>query len=239
MPQRIQWVGTKAYSGYADYIFNLTRVVGNDVVFLQVGGQGANFPVDEALIYQWSQSKSGMSGWFVLTVIIFTFAIGGAAVGAALSGTSDAILAGAVSGAAVGAVAGVIATGGGQTGQMAYITPFVDSSYDPSTPNLSGDEAIYSANTTSEWLDKNFDQTAISNSYGTYPDAAGTFIVNIDARKALACGGASKTAATANCTTPAITQINMSDPRFKKVYDEMFHQPVKDLQQSVYPYTQR
>ena len=227
------YVGTKAYKGYADAIYNPTYVASNDVAFVHVEGQGANFPVDPIVVYQWSQSVSGLTGLFVFLVCIVIFAVGGGALGYALGGQN---LAGAAIGAAVGAVAGVVAAGGSPTtGTIASITPFVNSSFHYTLPSMSGDAQIVAGRIDPIWLDADnaggapqpIDQT---------PGGVGSFVVSIDARKALACGGASQTAA---CTNPAVTQIGPNDPRWKTVYDSMFHQPAKDMQNSIYPYTQR
>ncbi len=239
-------VAMKAHSGsYADFVYNPTWVDGNQVGFTQVTGQGANFDNSEILLYQWSKSQSGFTGLFVFIACIVIMAVGGAAIGALIPGGAgagggagatagaassaglNAVWTGALIGGSAGAVGGLVASGFSPTTQTtADITPFFDSSYDLTTPSTTGDGAIVASRTDAQWLNAAFDAT---------PCKYGTFIGKIDLRQALACGGASHTK---GCGATVVTQIGSDDPRFKQVYNEMFHQPTRDLQQYNYPYTE-
>ena len=219
----------KNNGSYHDYTFNPTWGSNTAVGFVQVvTGTTETIPIDQMLVYQWSEKQSGFTGLFVFIAITVLGALTGAA-GGLLGTTIMGDLAGSIAtGAAAGAVGGLIASGfSPTTNTTADITPFVDSSYDFSQPNLSGDQATVAQRTDSIWLNSSPDST---------PGGYQRFVVNMDYRKALACGGASH--ATSDCMASAITQIGQDDPRWKTLYDEMFINPRKDLQQYTYPFSQ-
>ncbi len=219
-------VGTPVISGtYSEFIVNPTYDNNGNVSIVSVQGNHT-FPVDETLIYQWSQSQSGWTGLFVFVAVVVVFALAGG-VGGFLLGEP---LAGVFAGAAVGGIGGLAASGfSPTTDSVADITPFYDSSYSLDTSgNYSGDAAEVAKRTFAAWLSPDIMNT---------PGGVQVFATNIDIRKALACGGASH--ATVDCTTPAITQIGMDDPRFNSVYTEMFSFPNKELQKYKYPFTTR
>lgn len=64
------------------------------------------------------------------------------------------------------------------------------------------------------------------------PGGVQTFVQKIDYRKALACGGHSKTS---DCDSPAIEQLPLSDPRAKALHKEMFDKH-DDLRKHRYPF---
>ena len=63
-------VGTPSATGiYSEMIVNPTLDKNGNYSFVSVQGNH-NFPVDESLIYEWSQSKSGWTGFFVFVASI-------------------------------------------------------------------------------------------------------------------------------------------------------------------------
>ncbi|MFO0753556.1 MAG: hypothetical protein U0411_09565 [Thermodesulfovibrionales bacterium] len=201
------------------------------MVLLCAGDGEPHLSVDETLIYQWSKTQSGWTGLFVFVAIVVVGAITGGLGAVGLTATNLATVswtAGALAGAAAGAVGGLVATGGSPTtNTTADFTPFNDSSYELSAAGgYADDQKEIAARTFSNWLSPDIMNT---------PGGVQVFAGKIDFRKALACGGATK--ATDACSTPAITQVGMDDPRFNQVYKEMFTFPNKDLQKHTYPYT--
>ncbi|MDI6729124.1 MAG: hypothetical protein QMD44_09415 [Thermodesulfovibrionales bacterium] len=88
---------------------------------------------------------------------------------------------------------------------------------------MSGDAKAVADRTRSQWLMPDHQNT---------PGGVQVFVQKIDYRKALACGGPSNTA---NCDSPAIEQLPLSDPRAKALYDEMFDKH-NDLRKYRYPF---
>jgi hypothetical protein len=191
---------------YSDYDINATWDKYGTYSFVNVQGDH-NFPVDETLIYEWSQSKSGWTGLFVfLASVVIGAALGGVGMLAGLG--KGAVLIGA----GVGAIGGLIASGFSPTTNVtAHITPFSNSVYDldPSR-NMSGDAKAVADRTRITWLMPDPQNT---------PGGVQQFVLKIDYRKALACGGASHTR---DCSEPAIEQLPLSDPRARQLYEEMF-----------------
>ncbi len=223
-------VGTPSRSGtYADYLFNPTWDTNGSYSFVNVTGNHT-FPVDETLIYQWTKTESGWTGLFVFVACVVVGVLTGMAGAVFLNTAFDLTLSltyAGLAGGAAGAVGGLIASGGNPTtSTTAHFTPFSNSSYELSDADtLEGDQAEIASRTFSNWLSPEIMST---------PGGVQVFASQIDFRKALACGGASK--ATDACATPAITEVGMNDPRFNQVYREMFHFPHKELQKHTYPY---
>ncbi|MCL4492814.1 MAG: hypothetical protein M1510_13120 [Nitrospirae bacterium] len=220
---------------YSDYVINATNTPDGDYSFIDVKGDHS-FPVDETLIYQWSQTKSGWTGFFVfISVMVVGALLGGlGAIGLTQAGLMNAnFLAGALVGGGVGGIGGLVASGfSPTTSTTAHITPFAFSAYqlNPSDA-MSGDSKEIASRTFDNW---------------TKPDIMGTpggvqiFASKLDIRRAALCGGASY--ATDACSANAassIVDIPMSDPRFKTIYEEMFSNPSKELMKYKYPYTSK
>ncbi len=190
-----------------------------------------NFPVDETLIYEWSQTKSGWTGFFVFVASVVVFAALGALTGGTglIAGLNS--LQGALAGAAVGGMGGLVASGfSPTTSTTARLTPYSYSAYqlDPST-NMSGDAKAIADRTRANWIMPDAQNT---------PGGVQQFVTKIDIRRAAECGSASR--ATDACTanpTSSIVVIPMDNPRFKTIYDEMFYSAHKMLQK--YKFTTR
>ena len=191
-----------------------------------------NFPVDETLIYEWSQTKSGWTGFFVFVAMLVAGAIIGTLTGGtALLGLNA--LQGALAGAAFGGIGGLVASGfSPTTSTTAHLTPYNNSAYqlDPSI-NMSGDAKAIADRTHANWIMPDAQNT---------PGGVQQFVAKIDIRRAAECGSASR--ATDACTanpTSSIVVIPMDDPRFKTIYEEMFYSSHKMLQKYKYPFTTR
>jgi len=193
--------------------------------FIRVTGNH-NFPLDETLVYQWSQTKSGWTGFAVF--------LGSMLLGAFLGGIGSFIgygtIQGILIGAAIGAVGGLVASGfSPTTSTTAYFTPFVYSKYqlDPSSA-WSGDAKAIADNTFNNWLRPDVQNT---------PGGVGVFVSRIDMRKAVLCGGASKTATCDPSVSNPVVQVYGTDPRFWSVFKEMFHHASQELMKYKYPFT--
>ncbi len=232
---------------YSEYVVNATNTPEGDYSFVDVKGDH-NFPVDETLIYQWSQSKSGWTGFFVFIASVVI----GAAMGAAGGWAMGPMLQGLLIGEAAGAVTGLAATGFSPstsvTARMPGLNPFVivgeallpgasiplslltgNTAYqlDPAT-GMSGDAKAIADRTLDAWLKPNVQNT---------PGGVQVFVSKIDFRRAALCGSASR--ATDACTenpTSLVVDVPMGDSRFKTIFDEMFSNPTKDLMQYKYPF---
>jgi hypothetical protein len=227
---------------YSEYVVNATNTPEGDYSFVEVKGDH-NFPVDETLIYQWSQSKSGWTGFFVFiaSVVIATVlavATYGASTAVSLNLSILGNLLGITAGQAVGiviglgAISGLIATGFSPTTSVTARIPGIIPEYtayqlDPST-GISGDAKAIADRTLDAWLKPEVQST---------PGGVQVFVSKIDFRRAALCGSASK--ATDACTenpSGSIVDISMGDSRFKTIFDEMFSNPTKELMQYKYPY---
>jgi|GEM_PF-1938341 len=238
---------------YSEYVVNATNTPMGDYSFIDVKGDH-NFPVDETLIYQWSQSKSGWTGFFVFMASIvisvafsalMTTAIVGAFGGAGTSlgplyvkvasDTMAAISQGLLQSAGWGAVSGLIATGFSPTTNVTANIPGIipeNTTYqlDPSA-NMSGDAKEIANRTLDQWIKPEVQST---------PGGVSVFVSKIDFRRAALCGSASK--ATDSCAEnplSSVVNIPMEDSRFKSVFEEMFSNPTKDLMKYKYPYQGR
>jgi hypothetical protein len=183
------------------------------------------FPVDETLIHEWSQSKSGWTGLFVFIGSIVIGALTGGLGGFALQGISI----NALTGAAVGGIGGLIASGfSPTTSTTAHFTPFVYSAYqlDPSTA-MSGDAKAIADKTRSNWVMPNAQNT---------PGGVQRFIMKLDMRKILRAGSVSNVNAVSDDSSFAIEVVKGSDPKFDTIYNEMFYKPHEKLQKHKYPY---
>ncbi|WP_353684435.1 hypothetical protein V4D30_01190 [Thermodesulfovibrio sp. 3907-1M] len=191
--------------------------------FIKVKGNHT-FPIDETLVYQWSQTKKGWTGLAVF--------LGGTLLGlltgglGALAGLGEiAIILG---GGAIGGVGGLMASGfSPTTSTTAHFTPFVYSKYqlDPSQA-YSGDAKRVADEIFNKWLSPNVQNT---------PGGVGVFVSRIDMRKAVLCGSISNAD---QCSTgDAIVQIHASDPRYWSIFNEMFHHASQELLKYKYPFT--
>ncbi|MEW6739044.1 MAG: hypothetical protein AB1325_03955 [Nitrospirota bacterium] len=206
---------------YSDYEINATWDTRGTYAFVKVQGDHT-FPVDETLIYEWSESKSGWTGFFVLLAITF---IGVALGGIAFAGSLYGILVGA----AVGAIGGLVASGfSPTTSTTAQLTPFSYSAYqlDPSA-SMSGDAKAIADRTRSNWI--------MPDSQNT-PGGVQKFIMKLDMRKILKAGSVTATDNVSDDTSSAVEVVKGDDPRFKTIFDEMFYKPQKMLQKYKYPY---
>jgi len=195
--------------------------------FIKIQGNH-NFPLDETLVYQWSKTKSGWTGFavFLGSILLTAFTFG---TGSLLVGPYNALTA-ALAGAAVGAIGGLIASGfSPTTSTTAYFTPFVYSKYQlaPSAA-WSGDAKAVADRTFDQWLRPDVQNT---------PGGVGVFVSRIDMRKAVLCGGASKTATCDPSVSDSVVQVHASDPRFWSVFNEMFHHASQYLMKYKYPFT--
>jgi hypothetical protein len=196
--------------------------------FIRVQGNH-NFPLDETLLYQWSQTKSGWTGFAVFLGSILIGAITGGLgtlIGAPFGTPVTAVL----GGAAVGAVGGLVASGfSPTTSTTAHFTPFVYSKYqlDPSAA-WSGDAKAVADRTFDQWLRPDVQNT---------PGGVGVFVSRIDMRKAVLCGGASKTATCDPSVSDSVVQVHGSDPKFWSIFNEMFHHASQYLMKYKYPFT--
>lgn len=182
--------------------------------------------MDETLIYQWSQTKSGWTGFAVF--------LGSIALGALLGGLGGwafgSSFYGVLAGGAAGAVGGLIASGfSPTTSTTAQFTPFIYSKYqlDPSQA-WSGDAKAVADNTFNQWLNTPVQST---------PGGVSVFVSKIDMRKAVLCGGASNTAQCDPAVSGSVVQVYADDPRFWSVYNEMFRHASQDLMRYKYPFT--
>lgn len=69
------------------------------------------------------------------------------------------------------------------------------------------------------------------------PGGVGVFVSRIDVRKAVLCGGASRTASCDPSVGDAVVQVPASDPRYWQVFSEMFRHASQDLMKYKYPFT--
>ncbi|MEW6741094.1 MAG: hypothetical protein AB1325_14490 [Nitrospirota bacterium] len=127
--------------------------------FIKVQGNHT-FPVDETLIYEWSESKSGWTGFFVLLAITFIgVALGG--IGGLAFLAEGQIIGAMLVGGALGAIGGLVASGfSPTTSTTAQLTPFSYSAYqiDPSA-SMSGDAKAIADRTRSNWIMPNAQTT--------------------------------------------------------------------------------
>jgi hypothetical protein len=216
---------------YSDYVVNATNTPEGDYSFVEVKGDH-NFPVDETLIYQWSQSKSGWTGFFVfIASVALGAALGAASFGLGLS-LSPTLLHAVIAGEIMGEISALIATGFSPTTSVTARMPGIIPEYtayqlNPST-GMSGDAKAIADRTLDAWLKPNVQST---------PGGVQVFVSKIDFRRAALCGSASK--ATDACTeNPAnsVVDVPMGDSRFKTIFEEMFSNPTKELMQHKYPY---
>jgi len=208
-----------------------------DYSFIDVKGDH-NFPVDETLIYQWSQSKSGWTGFFVFMASVVIGAITGALTGGLGLSFATSILESTLAGAAGGAFSGLVATDFSPTTNVTAKYPGLplglsgSTTYqlDPSS-GMGGDAKEIANRTLDQWLKPEVQST---------PGGVSVFVSKIDFRRAVLCGSASK--ATDSCTenpSSSVVNIPMGDSRFKSVFEEMFSNPTKDLMKYKYPYQGR
>jgi hypothetical protein len=193
--------------------------------FIKIQGNH-NFPLDETLVYQWSQTKSGWTGFAVFLGSILIGAITGGLGGLIGLGNPLTI---ALGGGAVGAIGGLIASGfSPTTSTTAYFTPFVYSKYqlNPSAA-WSGDAKAVADRTFDQWLRPDVQNT---------PGGVGVFVSRIDMRKAVLCGSPSNTD---NCNPEVdqpVVQVHGTDPRFWSIFNEMFHHASQYLMKYKYPF---
>jgi len=233
---------------YSEYVVNATNTPMGDYSFIDVKGDH-NFPVDETLIYQWSQSKSGWTGFFVFMATIVISVAMAVATGGLLGGVpiyqnlatgffvkfTELSVASVLQAAGWGAVSGLIATGFSPTTNVTANIPGIipeNTTYqlDPSA-NMSGDAKEIANRTLDQWIKPEVQST---------PGGVSVFVSKIDFRRAILCGSASK--ATDSCTEnplSSVVNIPMEDSRFNSVFEEMFSNPTKDLMKYKYPYQGR
>lgn len=218
MPQHVVAAGASYEQVFnpwysTNHVYGFTKAVGNHTL-----------PQDEFVIHQWSQKKSGWTGIFVFLVIVVLFVAAFVAVG--LATNAFGMLAGGQAGGAVGSIAGLIATGGSPTtNTTAWFTPFSKSSYQLVAPPPAGDARTVSQKTQSDWVAAPDEVT---------PGGFGAHIGQLNFKRALACGGASRSGNT--CVAPPIQILPMGDTRFDQVFSEMFYFPSQFLQKYKQPY---
>jgi hypothetical protein len=209
---------------HSDYEINATWDARATYSFVKVQGEHT-FPVDETLIHEWSQSKSGWTGLFVfIASVVIGALLGGVGV---LAGIGNANL--ALAGAAIGGIGGLVASGFSPTTSVtAHFTPFVHSAYqlDPSAA-MSGDAKVVADRTRSNWVMPNAQNT---------PGGVQRFIMKLDMRKILRAGSVSNVNAVSDDGSFAIEVVKGSDPKFNTIYNEMFYKPHEKLQKHKYPY---
>jgi len=216
----------KVSSSYGEYSFNPGNSIrSTSYDFIKVQGNHS-FPVDETLIYEWSQTKSGWTGFAVFLGSIVLGALMGGIAGLAFESLTSGMLAGG----AAGAIGGLIASGfSPTTSTTARFTPFIYSKYqlDPSQA-WSGDAKRVADETFNKWLNTPVQST---------PGGVSVFVSRIDMRKAVLCGGASNTAQCDPSVSSSVVQVYADDPRFWSVYNEMFRHASQDLMKYKYPFT--
>jgi hypothetical protein len=209
----------------SDYEINTTWDSRGTYSFVKVQGNHS-FPVDETLIYEWSETKSGWTGFFVLVASVVIGAALGAYFGPAIIG---GIQTGALAGGGLGAIGGLIASGfSPTTNTTAQLTPFSYSAYqlDPSS-SMSGDAKAIADRTRSNWVMPDAQNT---------PGGVQRFIMKLDMRKILRAGSVSATNNVSDDTSSSVEVVRGDDPRFNTIYNEMFYNPSKTLQKYKYPY---
>jgi len=197
--------------------------------FIRVQGNHS-FPLDETLVYKWSKTKSGWTGFAVFLGSILIGAITGGLGG--LIGVTETSIQGALIGGAIGGIGGLVASGfSPSTSVTAHFTPFVYSKYqlDPSA-SWKGDAKKVADHTFDQWLRPDVQNT---------PGGVGVFVSRIDMRKAVLCGGASKTATCDPSVSDPVVQVHGTDPRFWSIFNEMFHHASQELMKYKYPFTNK
>lgn len=199
-----------------EHIYGFTKAVGNHTL-----------PQEEFVVYDWKQKKSGWTGIFVFLVIVVLFVLALATAGVAFTSTlGTSGFQGALAGLAVGSIAGLIATGGSPTtNTTAWFTPFSKSSYQLAPLPPPGDALTVGNETRSKWIAAPDEAT---------PGGFSSHIGTINFKRALACGGASKS--TPACVAPAVSTLSMNDTRFNQVFSDMFWFPSQFLQKHKQPF---
>ena len=206
---------------HSEFVISPNNSSNNLYSFISVQGEH-NFPVDETLIHQWSQSQSGWTSIFIFVVMVVVGAFTGGA------GLLNVLSIGTLQGAGLGAIGSLIATGGNvNTTTVARFTPFVHSAYELQAP-LTGHGRTVADNTFNKWLRPEV--------YNT-PGGMQVFVQRIDFRRAALCGGAHK--ATDDCLaspTSSIVEIPMGDPRFQGIWDGLWRHESHVLQRHRDPF---
>ena len=228
-PEYLMVFPKKTSESYGEFYVNPGNSIrSTSYGFIKVTGNH-NFPVDEILVYKWSKTKKGWTGFAVFLGSLLLGALTGGLLsytGVLSLGSLNAIAAGS----AVGAIGGLIASGFSPTTSVtAQFTPFVYSRYqfDPSTA-WSGDSRKVADRTFAQWLRPDVQST---------PGGVGVFVSRIDMRKAVLCGGASRTNMCDPSVSNAVVQVHADDPNFWNVFNEMFQHSSQYLMQYKYPFT--
>jgi hypothetical protein len=210
---------------HSDFKINATWDARGTYSFVRVQGEHT-FPVDETLIHEWRDRRSGWTGLFVfLASIVLGALTGGLGALAGIGGTGQMALAGA----AVGGVGGLIASGFNPSiHQSARFTPFVHSAYQLNpAADMTGDARVIADATRNNWVMPDPQRT---------PGGVERFILRLDKRKILRAGTTANVNAMPDDRSSAIEIVRGDDPRFNTIFNEMFYKPHERLQRHVYPW---
>jgi hypothetical protein len=207
---------------HSDFKINATWDARGTYSFVRVQGEHT-FPVDETLIHEWRDRRSGWTGLFVFLASIVLGAITGGIAGM----LSKNML--ALQGAAVGGIGGLVASGFNPSiHQSARFTPFVYSAYQLNpAASWSGNARIVADRTRDNWVMPDPQRT---------PGGVERFILKLDKRKILRAGTTANVNAMPDDRSSAIEIVRGDDPRFNTIFNEMFYKPHERLQRHVYPF---